>query len=66
VTITSITYDRKLDAAGSMDDEYETYDLCYICYNRVLKQTIYEIGSELGLTLYEVGECIIDNIKFKL
>jgi hypothetical protein len=24
VTITSITYDRKLDAAGSMDDEYET------------------------------------------
>jgi len=36
----SWTIDRKLDAAGSMDDVFVNVDLCLKCENRLLKRVI--------------------------
>ena len=66
VITTSITYDRKLDAAGSLDDEYMSYDICYKCYSNVLKTALYEMGYDCCRSPYEIGEYIIDNIKDKI
>jgi len=55
----SFTYDRKVDAAGSMSDEWETYDVCAQCLATILMRTLKMVVPEL----FKRNQLIISVLK---
>jgi len=55
----SYAYDRKMDAAGSMSDEWETYDLCAQCLATILIRTL----DRAIPALFERNQLIISVLK---
>lgn len=47
----SVFVDRAMDAAGSMEDEYDSFDLCHACAVRVLKQMVTKRTCVPGVTI---------------
>jgi hypothetical protein len=59
----SYYYDRKMDAAGSMENVCETYDLCEHCELLVYKETYNKFD---GKCLMEANKDLISTIKIFL
>ena len=55
----SYAYDRKMDAAGSMDDLWETYDLCMECECKVVVNVLTKESPDL----FDRNKLLISEIK---
>ena len=55
----SYAYDRRMDAAGSMSDEWETYDICAQCLATILIRTL----DRAIPALFERNQLIISVLK---
>lgn len=58
-----LPYDRKTDAAGSMEDIGESYDLCERCELRILKSVFHKRYKN---EVFNINVDIIDNIKRRI
>jgi len=59
-------YDRKMDAAGSMENVGETFDLCCKCYLKVLKSVILK-EAEIGrINEWTFNKELIEDIRNRI
>ena len=61
----SFCYDRKTDAAGSMEDVCEVFDLCNKCELSVLRRAIALYKKSKKIDGYEFNKEIIKIVKEK-
>jgi len=61
-----LPYDRKMDAAGSMEDVGETFDLCCKCYLRVLRFRVLQEARTGRIDKWAFNKKLIEDIKGKI
>jgi len=61
----SFSYDRRADAAGSVEDVYETFDLCCKCYLKALKAAVKEEIRRKHLNEYLFNKNLIEIIRIR-
>ena len=63
VSVISYCYDRQMDAAGSMEDVCETYDLCKCCELRILKSSLNVYIKNNQKERFKLNNIIIRKVK---
>jgi hypothetical protein len=58
--VKSFFIDRKMDASGSMSDEYETMDICNDCKLDIYKSVLYVFEKEFNI---EIDKCLLEEAK---
>lgn len=66
VTLVYFCNDRKMDAAGSMDDEGETFDLCPNHRAEVCEATLVRLMEKYKIHKHEKNQLSIDIIKRRM
>jgi hypothetical protein len=61
----SVWVNRTMDGAGSMENDYETVDLCHEHSISLLKKILNSRGGVTGTTSYEYNQKLVSDIRAK-